>query len=415
MVKKLTSVGLPMFIILPVVGFIISLFNFRSKTSGFIFIAFSTLFGYAISFSDSSADSFRYAYAFSNFDNTLDYNKIVNLYQIGELRDMYRLLLFYFVSIFSKNPKVMYAIAGLIYGVLSYLCILTFVNNSGRKDSYVTILAVIFFTYVSLSNINGFRFNTGALLLYLSVYQFILKKKTLWVIGILCTPLFHYGFTLIIPVLLIYKLIERFLYNDIKVNSLLVFIFVICFFASWVITTNTIKLGFLSDTSLISGAVADRMNYINSAEVADLVSERADNSLFLSVQKYFLGAIKIYLFVMIFILLRSLKKISGNKVIFNRLCAFVIFFYSFSFIATSIPSGGRFLNIAHLFFILLLVKFYSLYGTKHLKNLIIIAIPVFSFNIIFTNLVIPFLILSPTFFYGNVFWIIMEGLDFYII
>src|SRR5690606_40147437 len=181
--KKIAGLGIPLFFILPWLGFLLSLFDLKSKRSAFVYIAFAMLFGYAISVSNSSADSYRYAQAFAHFDNTLDYDRIVQLYRMGELRDMYRLLLFYFTSIFTNNPKVMYAFAGLVYGIFSYLSLRIFIKEyQGKWDRYVLVLALIFFTYISLSNINGFRFWTGALVLFYAVYNFIIERKNKWFI-----------------------------------------------------------------------------------------------------------------------------------------------------------------------------------------------------------------------------------------
>jgi hypothetical protein len=91
-----------------------------------------------------------------------------------------------------------------------------------------------------------------------------------------------------------------------------------------------------------------------------------------------------------------------------------MFFYSFGFIATSFPSGGRFLNIAHLFLMLLMVIMYAKYSNRNFQKIISWSLPVFSFNILFTNGMLSWLILTPTFWYGNFFWIIIEGLDFII-
>ncbi|WP_316790879.1 EpsG family protein [Pedobacter frigoris] len=415
MLKRIGGFGFPLLFALPVAGFFASLCNIRSKSSAFVYVAFAMLFGYAISFSDPSADSYRYAEAFQRFDNTLNYNTIVQLYRNGELRDMYRLLLFYFVSLFSSNPKVVYACAGLVYGIFSYLSLLIFVRERGNKwDKYTLALALVFFTYISLASINGFRFNTGALVLFYSTYQFIIKRKTIWVFGILITPLFHYGIILMIPVILFYKLVERLLYTKDEVKSILFYAFILAFIASWILGANSINLSFLSQADVLSGAVGARMNYINSSEVANLVENRGESSLFLGIQKYFGYGIKIYVFVVILFLRKLLNRAKKDKIEFSRLFAFVLFFYSVAFIASSIPSGGRFLNIGHLFMILLLGRCYAVYKGEDIRKLILWALPVFSFNIAFINFMLPFLILSPTIWYGNLFWIIIEGLDFYL-
>ncbi len=411
--KKIAKIALPLFIIWPLGAFICSLFDIKSKKSAFVFVVFAMLFGFSISFSDTSADSYRYAEAFKRFDNTLTYSSIVDMYRSGELRDMYRLLLFYFTSLFSNNPKVMYAFAGLIYGVFSYLSLRVFVNERGpRWDRYMFVLALLFFTYSSLANINGFRFWTGGLVLFYSTYNFIIQKKTGWGIGILITPLFHYGFVLIVPILILYRFIEWFMYNSQTVRPILFYFFIIAYFASWVLGTNVINLSFLSQTDAFSGAIGDRLDYVNSAEIAELVNKRSESSIFLSVQKYFNYGIKIYIFIAVLYVRKWIGKMSGDKTEYTRLFAFVLFYYAVALLATSIPSGARFLNIAHLFMFILLGKLYVIHKKKSMKRLIIWSLPAFSFTIAFTNFMLPILILSPTVWYGNLFWIFIEGMYF---
>lgn len=414
--KKIAGLGIPLFFILPVAGFLASLFDIKSKTSAFVYVAFAMICGYAISFTDTSADSYRYAEAFARFDNTLDYNTIVKMYRDGELRDMYRLLLFYFTSIFSNNPKVLYAFAGLVYGVFSYLNLRVFVKEQGsRWDKYMFVLALGFFTICSLvGGVNGFRFNTGAMVFFYAVYNCIILKKTRWIIGIAVTPLFHYGFMLIAPVLILYRFVHPMLYNSKRVNPVLLYMFIIAFVLSWILGTNSINLGFLTQADVLPSAVGNRMDYINSEDTANLVANRADNSLFLSVQKYFNYGIKIYVFMAVLFLNKLIKKMKGDKTAYTNLFAFVLFFYAFAFIASSVPSGGRFLSIAHLFLFVLLVKVYVIYKKKTYQKIILLSLPVFAFSIAFTNFMLPFLILTPTFWYGNFFWIVIEGMNFYI-
>ncbi|WP_107040044.1 EpsG family protein [Brumimicrobium mesophilum] len=410
--KRIAGLGFHLLFILPVLGFLLSLVNLRSKTSAFVYVVFAMIFGYAISFSNTSADSYRYAQAFANFDNNISFSRITAMYQNGELRDMYRLLLFYIVSLISNNPKVLYAFAGGIYGVFSYLSLRIFVKERGaRFDNNVIILAIIFFTFISLTNINGFRFHTGSVVLFYSLYKCIIQKKIIWVIGIIITPLFHYGFIIIAPVFVLYKLSEGNFYNKKGIHPILYYTFILTFLASWVLTTNSINLGFLTQSDLISGAVGERLEYINSSEVGSLVDNRRESSFFLSVQKYFDYGIKIYVFVVVIFMYKSINKMTVNKANYTRLLAFVLFFYSIAFVASSVPSGGRFLNIAHLFMILLLGKLYAVDKGIKIKKLILWSLPVFSFSILFINIMAPILVLSPTFWYANVGWIILEGIS----
>ena len=299
MKNKIAGLGIPIFFLLPWLGFVLSLFNIKSKNSAVVYVAFAMIFGYAISFTNTSADSYRYAEAFERFDNTLNYNTIIQLYRNGELRDIYRLLLFYFTSIFTNNPKVMYAFAGFVYAIFSYLNLQIFLSEAKTKtDKYVLILALIFYTYISLSNINGFRFWTGGMVFFYAAYNFIVKKQNKWSLAILIIPFIHYGFILIVPLILIYRFIHPILYNAKSVSTLLFYVFIISFGISWVLDVNSINLSFLSQSGIISGVLGNRIEFLNSEDVANIVESRIENSTFLTVRSYFDYGIKIYILIL---------------------------------------------------------------------------------------------------------------------
>ena len=128
--KKIALLGVPFFFILPWSGFILSLLNIKARSTAFIYIATAAIFGYSFSFLNESADSFRYGLSFQDFDTTLNYEKIIELYKAGELRDVYRFVLFYISSIFSLNPKVMFAIAGGFFGYFSYQNLIILKNET---------------------------------------------------------------------------------------------------------------------------------------------------------------------------------------------------------------------------------------------------------------------------------------------
>ena len=410
MKKKLSDWGPIFLFILPFLGFILALTDIKSTKSKYVYILFSGIFGFSFSFLDPSADSFRYAVAFDNFDNTININTIIQMYKNGELRDLYRTTLFYFVSVFSYNPKVLFSIAGLIYGYLSYKAMLIFNLESkgiNVKSSYFLIPFFIFYTYVSISNLNGFKFNTGALIFFLSTYNLYLKEKKIWFLGLLITPLFHYSFIITLPLFISYLIFH----NKITVKAIYT-IFLISFFVSWFLKTNSINLGFLGLQNDSLGAIGSRLKYVSSIETTQLVDERKENSLFLRVQEIFNYGIRIYVFFVVF----YFKKFLDKNIVINpdlkRYFTFVVFFYSFASIGLSFPSGIRFMYIAHLFLMILLSKFLIEFQYGKIKSLILISLPLFIFNILFINFLIPILILENSFWFKNVFWIFISGLGF---
>lgn len=411
MKKKLTVLGIPLLFILPWISYLISLTNLKSRISAFIYIFCAAFFGYSIGFSNTSADSYRYAEAFMRFDRSDSYFGIIQMYLDGELRDIYRISLFYITSFFTRSANVVYAFAGFIYGVITYLNLRIYINERGSQTSvYTLILALLFITFCSLSGINAFRFNTGAMLAFYSIYKLIIENKKIWVIGLFVTPLMHYSFALLIPVILILKLIMPFTYSSTSVKSTVFYAFIITFLSSFFLSTNAIDVGFIADSNILPGAASDRISYVNSDRVTDIVDSRSGNSFFLKVSSYFSYLISFYVFIVILYIHRFIKNIPEKSYELNLMFSFVLLYYSFAYIAASIPSGGRFMDIAHMFLIILLCRFYITYRSSKIKRLILLSILPFSFKILFINIAMPIMILTPTFWYGGFVGVLLENL-----
>lgn len=411
MKKKLVALGIPFLFILPWISYLLSLINLKSRVSAFIYIFCAAFFGYAIDFSNTSVDSYRYALAFMNFERPDSYSDVIQMYLNGELRDIYRITLFYVASFFGRSANLVYAFAGFIYGSITYLNLRIYLRERGSHTSiYTLILALLFITFCSLSNINGFRFHTGAMLAFYSIYKIIIEKKNFWVIGLLITPLMHYSFSLLIPVVFFIKLLMPFTYNSKNIKPLVFYVFIITFVASFFLSTNVINLNFIADSSFLPSAAADRMSYVNSEKVTEIVHARSESSFFLTVASYFSYLVSAYIFFVIIYIRKFIKNNAINSLEINLMFSFTLIYYSFAHIAGSIPSGLRFMDIAHMFLIILLCRFYRLYNTEIIKRLIVISVIPFSFKILFTNFMLPILLLNPTFWYGGFVGILFDNL-----
>ncbi|MBU2061422.1 MAG: hypothetical protein KKH44_06180, partial [Bacteroidetes bacterium] len=154
--------------------------NIKLKSSAFVIIFFTVLFGYSFSFTDSSADSYRIAYVFSVFDFS-SFASIIQIYQGGESVDVYRFLVYGITKVFTNNPKVLYAICGFVFGLFMYLSLRLFANEKGsRTDLYTSLLFLFFFSFNPITNLNGFRFYTAAWVFFYSIYNFSIYGKKKW-------------------------------------------------------------------------------------------------------------------------------------------------------------------------------------------------------------------------------------------
>lgn len=411
MKKKLTVLGIPLLFILPWASYLTSLINLKSKMSAFIFIFFAGFLGYSIGFTNTSADSYRYAEAFTRFERPDSYLAIIQMYLDGGLRDIYRISLFYITSFFSKSANSVYALAGVIHGLIVYLNLRIFIHERGSQTNrYTLILALLFITFCSLIGVNAFRFNTGAMLAFYCIYKLMIENKKLWLIGLFLTPLMHYSFILLMPVILILKLVLPFTYNSSNVKPVVLYIFIATSVLTLFLDTNLFNIGFLTQLDIVPDAAANRIDYVNSDEVSEIVEGRAGNSLFLTVSSYFDYLITAYVLVVMLYIKKFIAKSTNELTRVNLMFSFTLLYYSFANIALSFPSGSRFMVIAHMFLIILLSRFYKNYKSNKIKRLILISILPFLFKILFINIMLPILILTPIFWYGGFVGVVLENL-----
>lgn len=409
--KKLSALALPLFIFWPFGAFILSLSNLKSKSSAVIWVLFSTIFGYAFAFQFTSADSYRMAMVFDHF-NFSSLDDIYYLYRAGALTDLYRYLLYGITKSFTNNPKVLFAFFGFVFGIFSYLSIRSVVIEKGNKQSvYWSIILFIFFTLNPITNINGARFYTAAALFFYSISSFLFSNNKKWMLGILLAPLIHFSFLFAtIPVFFFY-FFQKIFYNKTKIQNWVFTVFIITFFASWLLETNALNTGFLSEISPLK-SVSNKVDLYTSDRITETVNQRRSESLFLRVSRPFSYIIKIYFFLFLIIAKKLVNKMNIPKQNLNKLLSFILFFLSFGYVASSVPSGGRFLTIGYLFTMVLIAKLYYIFPSKKIKKYILWSLPVFSFSILFNIGYLSYALASSTLWYGSVPWIIWEGIGF---
>jgi hypothetical protein len=226
-------------------------------------------------------------------------------------------------------------------------------------------------------------------------------------IGLLITPLVHFSFLFVIPYFILFKFFKKITYNNKGIPKWVLVIYIVTFLLSWILDTNVIKLDGLNGLLGFSGSIENKVDLYNSDQITEVINER-QTSLFHRVNKLFSSLIKI-LFFMIIIKVYNILKIFNNQS-HNRLFAFILTFTSFSYIAAIIPSGGRFLTLAYLFLLILILRLFKEYPTKGLKRSILWMIPVFSYSVLFSIVFLSYRLVEPSLWFGNVFWIILEGM-----
>ena len=205
MYKDKSLIALILFPLTPFISFLISCFNIRNRLNSFVFILFFALFGYCHTFEDVRADSYRKYLLFNNY-SAKEYTDIYQEYVDGETKDIYEDILFNIVKSFSDNPHIMMMIVGIFGGFFYLLVVKRFVQD--LKINYTLPIIILLMFIVIESNISlmgGIRnFSAFPLFMY-SLIRLLIDNKKIWIVGVLLTPLVHFGYLIaVIAVLVIW-------------------------------------------------------------------------------------------------------------------------------------------------------------------------------------------------------------------
>lgn len=411
MKNKNSLLNIPIFFIFPFVSFLIAIRNLKSRTNGILFVAFCTLFGFSFAFSNDSADSYRVALVFNEFNYQSIYD-IYQLYLLGGAPDLYRFLTYALVKSFTDNPKILFATFGLVFGFFWYLSLRVFKKEQANYSGfYASLLFFLFIIINPITNINGARFNTAIWVFFYGVINVVLYNKNRYLLLVLCAPLVHFSFLFGVIVILLYLMLKKITYSTTGVNKILYYSFIGSFIISWVLESNIISFDFIGGL-VPSDSISNKIGTYNSSEVADIYKERASNSPFLMVSNFFQSFIKIVFFAILVYLKRKLQRYNAKNLIINKLMAFVFFYFTFSFIIATMPSGGRFLMVGYLFALVLILIILKEYENILNKRFVLLLIPAYSFTFFFNVIFLSISITSYTVWYGNLFWLLYEGWDY---
>ncbi len=411
-IKKFSVLSLPLFLLWPFGAFLIALGNIQKWYSAVVIIGFTVLFGYSFSFTDTSADSYRIAYYFSIFDFS-SFSLLFQSYLEGNVADLYYLLMYGTAKSISSNPKVLYALAGLIFGVFMYLGLKVLADvKMGRNDLYFLLLSVFFFSLNPISNLNGFRFWTATWFFFYFLMRWRYYNNFFAVFFLLATPLIHFSYLFPTGLLVVFYLIQNLTtFNSLR--KILMVVYILTFFFSFLLETDSINFEALSGYLDFNSYISYKVGVYSGEEVGEDMEERG-KTLFHTVSFYFNLAIRLYFLFLMIKINRKASTIDDKPT--KELLILALVLTSICNLFTIIPSGGRFSAIAYMVSILLImrlsIRYKNFFSPIFFRNTVLLGLPIFSFNIAFTVLLLSIVLVSPLLWVGNVYLIIVEGIGF---
>ncbi len=269
----------------------------------------------------------------------LDFKGIIAYYLISGEIDVLRTVLALLVSYFTDNGFYLIIVFGFIFGYFFSRNMWYILDRlEGRTKMFTKILLFCLFLAIPIWNLNGFRFWTGAHVFLFGLLPFIFERKKKSLIWCLIVPfVVHYSFLIALIPLIIYLILG----NRLK----LYFIFFVLSFFMSAININQFNNYVESYTPQ---SFADRSSsYRIEEKVESFRNETEFNTDTVWYVKYLGDVLGYTLAALLLIFYWTSRKSNQTNNELLRLLSFILLFYGFANILSTIPSGGRFLSVAN--------------------------------------------------------------------
>lgn len=316
--------------------------DFRQNTNIGPYLLLSLFFGISFVVSTTSADSQRYADQLILFhrENISLSTILSNFYgEEGGTLDIYQPVITWLVSVFTDNVKVLFAVFALVFGYFWFKSLILVRGHITAPLAGLTLVTFILFALTKpIWAINGVRMWTAVGIFFYGILLLNLQKnKKGWFFLIL--PLFvHFSLIVGLVLYVAFQLIT------LKNKTLFFGIFIVTFFFGE-LNLEIIRNYF----ELLPGFAQSKKGYLNEEYVENFV-----NSSDQFAAHVLLANLLSKYSIVIMSALIYFYSVNKKKIMTRELEVFYtmgLFFASFSNLAASVPSGGRFLALSNLILI----------------------------------------------------------------
>lgn len=280
------------------------------------------------------------------YGSNITLSQILGQYQVDQhTMDLYQPLMTYFISRFTDNGHVLFAVFAFVFGFF-YSRNIWYVLEKlpNKKLGNLFILATLYFLICPITQINGVRMWTALHVFVYATMPYLWERdrsKLWWVI---LTPLIHFSYLYVALFTIVYVLLP---YKTKTQNYFFITVAYILFFASLLV--NSLNLSSVSDilAEYSPETYEGRISQYVSQDVADRNAEAfALNNWYVAGSGIIKGWSYNILLLLLYPCLR--RNFKSNEKLWN-LYVFTLFFGAFANIMSLIPSGGRFQLVSQMF------------------------------------------------------------------
>lgn len=378
MQKSTKSYHLIFFFLQPFLTLLYYLKNFKKPQAKNIMWLFTIFYGFtfAIGHENSGSDIVRYMKEVSTL-HYLNYNinGIITYYLNSREIDILRTLLAFLVSYFTNNGFYLIIIFSVIYGYFFSRNMWYIMDRLEGKTKQITlVLLFCLFLTIPIWNLNGFRFWTASHVFLYGLLPYLFEKKNTRLIWCFITPfLIHFSFLIVLIPLIIFMLFG----HRLK-------LYYVLFLMSLIVSEINIQRLNTTLEAYLPKKLLDRsQSYRNEEKVEQLREAGRFDQNTVWYARYYHDALKFTIVAFLLTFYWSIRNTAKLNKSILAVFGFVLLFYGFANILSTIPSGFRFIKVANLLALSFLVVYLQNYKFNiNLYRLSKLAIPFLFFFII---------------------------------
>lgn len=383
--------SIALFFLSPFIGFVQALKHYKedwAKNSVWLFVIF---YGFTMHRAEMM-DSNRYVLNLKSLYNSpLTWDVFTsNFYsEQSETIDIYQPIVSFILSRFTDNGNILFAVFGVVYGYFysRNIWLVFDLAKEKRLDRSLWVLMIAFMCVLGFWNLNGVRMWTAAHIFFYGAFQYLVHNKRSGIAVALLSILVHFSFVFPSGALLLFTLVRipwRILY----------FLFIGSFFLS-ALNIGSVRSGLESAAPAFLLPRVDRYTNDEYLEASTDLNESAVWYI-----KYHVDSLMWLLVALFTIIYFSTPSKSKSSASFSNLFGFSLLILSLGNFTDLLPSGGRFVLVAQMFGVALLVCYFSKFADAFAKRWLLIMTPIFYFFII-VSIRISFDTVSLTTVIGN--------------
>ncbi len=360
-----------LFLINPFCSSIIALVNYRASFAKNILWLFVAYYGFTMVISDEEMDANRYRDNFIALTSSkISANDFVDLlYQEGSnYVDAAQPLITFFVSRIVNDPRVLFAVFGLVFGYFYSRNIWYLLDRAGPQIKRSNLIFIfVFAIIIGFWQINGFRMYTAAHVFFFGAIRYLMDDKKGGLAIAALSIFFHYSFIFATAILLLFTALPK------KVPWFF-WIFVVSFFLS------EVDIPVITDalTNILPGVFHQKViGYTSDAYIEAIASDLTTrNWRYVFYSQSIKWVATVFLSLIYFFGLTFIKE---NKV-YSKVFCFVLLFLAAVNMLGTIPSMNRFYSVAYLFVFTFLFLYLQHAPDFHLKKVsLLISFPLLVF------------------------------------